>query len=83
MNDILIRNIEPELKRLIEDSARSHRRSLSEEVKDKLRKSFQPGREATAEFGLAARIRASIPAEAYGSLEPPPRDAGREPPDLS
>lgn len=37
MSDLLVRDIEDDLKRLIEDSARSHRRSLSEEVKVLLR----------------------------------------------
>jgi hypothetical protein len=35
--DLLVRDIEDDLKRLIEDSARTHRRSLSEEVKILLR----------------------------------------------
>jgi plasmid stability protein len=38
MPDLLVRDIEDDLKRLIEDSAREHRRSLSEEVKSLVRK---------------------------------------------
>ena len=37
MPDLLVRDIEDDLKRLIEDRARAHRRSLSEEVKVLLR----------------------------------------------
>ena len=37
MSDLLVRDIEDDLKRLIEDRARAHRRSLSEEVKILLR----------------------------------------------
>ena len=37
MPDLLVRDIDDDLKRLIEDRARSHRRSLSDEVKALLR----------------------------------------------
>jgi antitoxin FitA len=37
MSDLLVRDIEDDLKRLIENRARAHRRSLSEEVKILLR----------------------------------------------
>lgn len=33
MTDLLIRNIDPHLKRRLQESARSHRRSLSEEAR--------------------------------------------------
>jgi plasmid stability protein len=33
MSDLLIRNIDPHLKRQLENSARAHRRSLSEEAR--------------------------------------------------
>jgi plasmid stability protein len=45
--DLLVRDIEDDLKQLIEDSARAHRRSLSEEVKSLVR------------VGLDAAVRAS------------------------
>jgi len=38
MSDLLIRDIDDDLKRLIEARARAHRRSLSEEVKSLVRK---------------------------------------------
>ena len=37
MPDLLVRDMDDDLKRLIEDRARSHRRSLSDEVKALLR----------------------------------------------
>ena len=41
MSDLLVRDIEDDLKRLIEDSARTHRRSLSDEVKSLVRKALE------------------------------------------
>jgi antitoxin FitA len=38
MTDLLIRNIEPELKRRIEERARTHGRSLSDETKALIQK---------------------------------------------
>jgi plasmid stability protein len=40
MPDLLVRDIEDDLKRLIEESARAHRRSLSEEMKSLARKAL-------------------------------------------
>jgi len=37
VSDLLVRDIDDDLKRLIEDRARAHRRSLSEEIKMLLR----------------------------------------------
>ena len=45
MADLLIRNVDPELKRLIEERAREHRRSLSAEAKNLLQKALSaPGK---------------------------------------
>jgi plasmid stability protein len=41
MTDLLIRNIEAQLKRLLEQRARTHRRSLSEEAKTLIRKALR------------------------------------------
>jgi plasmid stability protein len=41
MVDLLIRNVEPELKRQIEDRAQVHRRSLSDEAKLLIRKGLR------------------------------------------
>ena len=40
MTDLLIRNLDSHLKRRLEESARSHRRSLSEEARMLLRKAL-------------------------------------------
>ena len=40
MSDLLIRNIDPHLKRQLQESARSHRRSLSEEARMLLKKAL-------------------------------------------
>jgi plasmid stability protein len=40
MPDLLIRNIDPHLKRQLEVSARAHRRSLSEEARSLLKKAL-------------------------------------------
>jgi plasmid stability protein len=40
MPDLLIRNIDPHLKRQLQESARSHRRSLSEEARILLKKAL-------------------------------------------
>jgi len=41
VSDLLVRDIEDDLKQLIEDSARAHRRSLSEEMKSLVRKGLE------------------------------------------
>jgi antitoxin FitA len=40
VTDLLIRNIDPHLKRQLQESARSHRRSLSEEARMLLKKAL-------------------------------------------
>ncbi len=56
MTDLLIRNIDPHLKRQLEESARNHRRSLSEEARILLKKALlEPSDErkmGTALFNL-------------------------------
>jgi len=41
VSDLLVRDIEDDLKELIEDSARANKRSLSEEVKSLIRKALE------------------------------------------
>ena len=41
MPDLLVRDIEDDLKRLIEERARTHRRSLSDEVKSLVRRGLE------------------------------------------
>jgi len=54
MSDLLIRNIDPHLKQQLEESARAHRRSLSEEARLLLKKAFiQPPAEPKKGMGTA------------------------------
>ena len=62
MSDILVRNVEPRLKRRIEDRARKHNRSLSDEAK------------ALFEIGLAASpADRKLGTEMYGLIRPEDR----------
>jgi plasmid stability protein len=55
MTDLLIRNIDPRLKRQLEERARRHRHSLSEEAKALLRRALLPAR-PSAQTGLGTRL---------------------------
>ena len=82
MPDLLIRNIDPHLKQQLEESARTHRRSLSEEARLLLKQALlQPPVEP--EKGLFTAMRELIPEE-YRSddlvFEVP--DKVRKPPDF-
>ena len=52
MADLLIRHIEPELKRQIEERANAHRRSLSEEAKSLIRRALA-GQRGDLKLGTA------------------------------
>lgn len=57
MADLLIRNVEAELKRQIEERARVHRRSLSAEAKLLIRKALtEPAREPNDERKLGTAM---------------------------
>lgn len=58
MPDLLIRNLDPELHRAIESSARAHRRSLSEEAKLLLQRGFSglTAQSDTPSRGLGSRL---------------------------
>ena len=57
MSDLLIRNIDPHLKRQLEQSARVHRRSLSEEARLLLKKALlHPAREQQMGTALARLV---------------------------
>jgi plasmid stability protein len=59
MSDLLIRNIDSHLKRQLEESARTHRRSLSEEARSLLKQALsQP---AEQETGMFTAMRALVP----------------------
>lgn len=63
MPDILVRDIDPELKRQIDQRAREHRRSLSDEIKMLVRKGLLETRE---ERGLGTALRDLVSREDRG-----------------
>ena len=80
MTDLLIRNIDPRLKRRIEESARKNKHSLSQEAKELLRRGLSstdyPKKFGTWLFGL-------IPDEYRGDdIVFERHDPARPPPDL-
>jgi plasmid stability protein len=84
MADLLIRDIEPELKRMIEARAKAHDHSLSAESKALLRKALAQGVEKPASVGMGTFLRSLIPPEDWTDDFIVPRDTGeREPPDFS
>ena len=60
MTDLLIRNIDPQLKRKLEESARNHRRSLSEEARLLLKKAVLQS-SAKPERGMFTAMRELVP----------------------
>lgn len=63
MPNLLIRDIDPALKRQLEECARSHRRSLSDEAKAILRKGMA---EREPEVGFGTRLFSMLPDEFRG-----------------
>lgn len=80
MPDILVRDLDPELKRQIDQRARQHRRSLSDEVKMLIRKGLLETRQERA---LGTSLRDLVASE-YRGNDLVFEDAGslRQPPDL-
>jgi len=57
MTDLLIRDIDPDLKQQLEDRAQAHRRSLSDEAKLLIRRGLQaPPGETAGERGLGTAM---------------------------
>ena len=81
MTDLLLRNLEPDLKRRIAAEARRHNLSLSEGAKLLIQRGLTA--DDADQYGFASRLRAAIPSHGFADLELPPRDPGREPPDFS
>jgi hypothetical protein len=79
MADLLIRNIEPALKRQLQERARKHGRSLSDEAKALIRRGVV---EPADQGGFGTRLFSLLPAEfrsddfvferADDAVEPPP-----------
>ena len=63
MSNLLIRDIDPALKRLLKERARAHRRSLSEEAKSLIRQGVV---ERQAEVGFGTRLFSMLPDEYRG-----------------
>ena len=63
MADLLIRDIDATLKRHLEELARKHGRSLSEEAKSLIRRGVA---EAPAEVGFGTRLFSMVPDEIRG-----------------
>jgi len=62
LSDLLIRNIDPHLKQQLEESARAHQRSLSEEARLLLKKALlQPA--AKPEKGMGTVLMELVPEE--------------------
>jgi hypothetical protein len=60
MVDLLIRNIDPSLKRQLQDRARKHGRSLSDEAKALIRRGLAEGQK---EVGFGTRLFSLLPDE--------------------
>ncbi len=80
MTDLLIRKIDPKLKRELEKRARAHGRSLSDEAKIQLRRMIT---EQEPRMGLGTRMFSLLPDEFRGDdLVFEVDGAIREPPDF-
>jgi hypothetical protein len=84
MPDILIRDIDPEIKRIIKARAKAHDRSLSDETKSLLQKGLAQKSGNGDTGGMGTFLRSLIPPEHWTDDWIPLRDTGdREPPDFS
>lgn len=80
MPDLLIRDLDPGLRRQLEERAKAHGRSLSDEAKSLIRRSLA----APTEAGLGTRLFSLLPDTARGDdLVFDVRGGGVEPPDFS
>jgi plasmid stability protein len=78
MSDLLIRNLPPQMKRQLQNRAKTHRRSLSEEAKDLLQRALlqpQDGRKLGTEMFNLMRPEdrgEDLQVEVRGDLPDPP-----------
>ena len=79
MSDLLVRNIDPKLKRRLEARARRSGRSLSEEAKTLIRRALA---ETEAAGGLGSELVELFRSAGAVELEEPPVAAPRRPPDF-
>jgi plasmid stability protein len=84
MPDILIRDIDPELKRMIQARARSNKRSMSVETKAILKRALAQSADRPATTGMGTFLGSLIPLEEWTDDFIQSRDTSdREPPDFS
>jgi plasmid stability protein len=85
MPDLLLRNVDPELKRRIAEQARENGRSLSEEAQALIMRGLPVRPTRDASMSLGAWLFALVPPEARGDDLVFERrdDAARPPPDLA
>ena len=84
MADLLIRDIDPELKRMIAARAKAHDRSLSAESKALLVKALAQDADKPATGGMGTFLRSLVPPEDWTDDFIVTRDTGeRELPDFS
>ncbi len=88
MSDILVRNVDPALKKRLKARARANERSLSDEVKALVERGLAEApislARSTPAKGVGTRLSELIPPELWTDDFIVPRDkSGREPPDFS
>ncbi|MGL4729451.1 MAG: FitA-like ribbon-helix-helix domain-containing protein [Bosea sp. (in: a-proteobacteria)] len=84
MADLLIRDIDPELKRMIQARAKAHDRSLSEETQALVKKALTLGVEKPLTGGMGTFLGSLIAPEEWTDDFIVTRETGsREPPDFS
>jgi plasmid stability protein len=82
MVDILVRNIDPDLKRRLVAQARRNGRSISDEAKALLDVSLPRPDPFAPEYGLGTWMHERFKEIGGVELDLPPRSASREPPDF-
>ena len=84
MPDILIRDLDPETKRLIQSLARTHRRSISDEAKALIRRGLLHKHAKKNDVGVGTLLRQMALEHGFVELDIPSRELGhREPPDFT
>lgn len=84
MPDLLIRDLDPGLRRQLEERAKAHGRSLSEEAKSLIRRSLAEPTDAGLGAGLGSRLFSLLPDAARGDdLVFDVQGGSVEPPDFS
>ena len=83
MSDILIRNVRPELKRQLQESASANKRSLSREIEALLQRALASttgAEDGDSAGGLGTELSKLVPSKYRLDDFPPPRDNTERPP---